>query len=281
MNSASLPMPPQLSSRCALALLGAMALASAAGVLALGPVAADPGSAPAHRCPQLFGLRDGWSVLLQTPLLFAALSGMLAARRAPGDAMRHAWAAFFAMAALVGMGGAVDQLRPTEGGHVLAKLPAASAGVLLAALFLAERISLAWIGPLALWLALASGPVAGALWLATDVLHGQPDQRLLLCLEYLPFLLVPLGAWGLPSRGLCGRAWAVALLWFAAAALMNWADLAILEITRGAISGHVLHYLPLAGCVAWLAWCVARQPVRPDAARPVGSQRQTSLITSG
>lgn len=274
-------MSPQLSTRCALALLGAMVLASAVGLLALGPVSAV---APAHHLTHPRGLLhadNGWSVLLEMPLLLAALAGLLHARRSAIDeGLRQGWTAFFALAAAATLASVIDHLSPSESGHVLAKLPAASACAVLAVIFLAERVKPVWASPPALRLALASGPIGGLLWLASDVLHGQPDFRLLLWLEHLPMLLVPVGVWSLPSRGLQARAWIAALLWFAAAQLIDWADLWVWQLSGGAVSGHALHQVPLAGCLASLAWSVQRQTAGREAAG-TSSQRHTSLITSG
>ncbi len=61
----------QLSTRCALALLGAMVFASVVGMLALGPVTAiaDEHRLTDSRTP--LGLTNGWSVLLQLPFASA------------------------------------------------------------------------------------------------------------------------------------------------------------------------------------------------------------------
>lgn len=273
---------PQLSARCALALLGAMVLASGIGVLALGPVSAV---ADAHRLtdPRTpLGLRNGWSLLLQLPLLAAALLGGLCALRSAAQAhMRRAWMAFFALAALATLGSMADHLAPSVGGYVLAKVPTASACAMLMAIFLAERITLRWVGRVPLFLAAASGPIGALLWLASEASRGHPDYRLLLWLEHLPLLLVPLGVWSLPSRGLRSSHWIAALLWFASAELIDWADLPIWSASGGVVSGHALHHLPLAACLLSLAWAFARSSSSREPSLPVPSQRDTSLNTSG
>lgn len=275
-------MSPRLSTRCALALLGAMVVASGVGLLALGPL--DVAVAP-HRLTDTgppFGLSNGGGVLLQAPLLLAALVATWSAcRSALHPELRRAWAVFFAFAALAALASAVDHARPSVAGHVLAKMPEASACALLASLFLAERAGLGWVGPVALRCAIAAGPLGALLWFASDLLLGQPDYRLLLWLEHLPILLVPLGVWGLRSRGLRSADWIVALLWFGFAELVEWADLLIWQATGSLVSGHALHHLPMAACIGSLAWSVARQ----SGARGVSSARSrqfhTSCITSG
>ncbi len=267
MNTATLPpMSPRLSARCALALLGAMGLASVIGMLALGPL---PAPDHAHRLtdPRTpFGLKNGWSVLLHAPLLLAAMMGAVrAARTEAGPALRRAWTAFFALVVAAALGSMADHVAPSAVGYVLFKVPAASACVLITAIFLSERVSMAWVGPLAFKLALMAGPVGGLVWFASHPLQGQPDYRLLIWLEHLPMLLVPLGVWGLQSRGLRSKDWIVALLWFSSAELSDWADQPIWATSGGFISGHPLHHLPLAAFLASLAWALARRDSVRDA----------------
>lgn len=282
-------MSPQLAHRCALALLIALVAASVVGLLAIGPL---PGGSQAHRLtdPRLVaGLPNAWSVLLQLPLLAAALAGLLASPQATADAdRRRAWTAFFALAALATLASIADHLAPSERGYLLAKLPAASACAVAALIFLAERLGPAWRSRTAFGLALAAGPLGGLLCWAAQVLHGQPDFRLLLWLEHLPALLVPLAIWNLRSRGLQARDWLVALVWFTSAELIDLADEPIWQASGGAISGHALHHLPLAACLGWLAWQVARQAGSARRALPedggdsvLASQPATSLNTAG
>lgn len=273
---------PKLSTRCALALLGAMVLASGIGMLALGPVAtvSDAHRLTDPRTP--LSLKNGWSVLLQLPLLLAALAGSLCAFRSAADApLRHAWLAFFLLAAAATLGSMADHLAPSGGGHVLSKVPTASACAVLVIIFLAERVNLTWVSLLPVSLAVASGPIGALLWLASDMLQGRPDDRLLLWLEHLPMLLVPLGMWSLPSRHLRSSDWIAALMWFTSAELIAWADLPIWTASGGGISGHALHHLPLAACLFSLALALARQSAEHETASLVSSHRETSLITSG
>lgn len=283
------PMSPQLSHRCALALLAALIAASVVGLLALGPVS---GGAQDHRLtdPRLVaGMLNGWSVLLQLPLLAAALAGVLASRQIPADtARRRAWIAFFALAALATLASIADHLAPSQRGYLLSKLPTASACAVVALIFLAERLGPAWQGRPAFALVLASGPLGGLLCWVSGWLHGQPDFRLLLWLEHLPLLLVPLAVWSLKSRGLQARDWVVALVWFALAELIDMADAPIWQASGGTISGHALHHLPLAACMGWLAWRLARQAGSARRALPedggdsvLASQPATSLNTAG
>lgn len=285
-------MSPQLSTRCALAVLVSMLFGSAVGLLAWGPVGLET---QAHRLtdPRVIGgFINGWSVWLQLPLLIAAIAGSVgAARGRPRNALRHAWAMFFGLVALAATAGMVDHLMPSAAGYVLSKLVTASACALLSLIFVAERMGLGWVSRLATTLAVASGPVGGLMCLVAYGVTGQPDVRLLLLLEHLPLILVPLGVWSLRSRGLGATDWLVALLLFALAKAIDALDLSLWALTAGGISGHALHHLPLGLCVGWLAWRVARQFTPRTVALPAASadaeasvavkRRSTSLTTSG
>lgn len=282
-------MPPQLSRRCAVALLAAILLAGVVGLLALGPLPGPDGAERYADPRRVAGLPNVWGVLWQLPLLAVTLVGAWQARRHHGGApLQVAWALFFATAALATLVCMLDHLAPSPTGLVLSQAPAASAGALLSLIFLAERLGLAWVGRVPLALALAGGPLGAALWLAGMAWGGTPDARLLLGLQYLPVLLVPLAVWSLPSRGLSSLAWIVALLWFALAEGFDAADNTVWQASGGFVGGHALHHLPLAACLGWLAWCVARQRAAParmrasagSASRAV-SQASTSLNTSG
>lgn len=282
-------MSPQLSTRCALALLGAMLFASLMGLLAWGPVGYP---APNHRLTDsrsVLGLAHGWTVLSLLPLLSVTVAAAvgLQRRRAGGPRWR-AWRLFFGAAALATAIGGLDHLAPSDTGFLLAQVVTASACAVLSLIFLAERLGPRWVAPGLLAAAVASGPLGGLACAASAAWLGGPDLRWLLWLEYLPVLLVPLGVWGLRSDGLRARDWTVALLWFAAAKLVDGADVLTWQASGGSISGHALHHLPLAACVGWLAWRVLRQRADAPLATPeeiaavlAASQRAASLTTSG
>ncbi len=269
-------------------MLVSMLFASVTGLLAWGPVGYGE---QAHRLTEprtVLGMLNGASVVLHLPLLAAAAAGTLGMRRSrTGAALRRAWGVFFAGVMLAASISIADHLAPSDTGYLLTQVATGSACAVLAALFLAERLGAGWVAPGALGLAAASGPVGGLVCLASQALLGVPDLRWLLWLEYLPMVLVPLGVWGLRSEGLSGRDWVVALLWFAAAKLIDWADGPLWQASGRAITGHALHYVPLAVCVGWLAWCATRQRGSPAAtpaeiaASVVASQRAASLTTSG
>lgn len=269
----------QLSTRCALVLLCATLLASVAGLLALGPV--GPGALPWTRASDAATLPQAWGLLLQLPLLAAALAGWRAARASVADAaLRRAWLLAFALVGLAALAGIAQSVAADAAGGLPARLPGASAIALLSLIFLAERLHPAWVAPAALGLGLASGPLAGALALLGGPWLGMADLRTLLWLEHLPLLLAPIGVWGLRSRGLGDGDWLLALTALATAWLLGWADDTVRQALGGLVGGAALQPLLLAAAAGRLAWALGRQPSAAEA--PAGaSQRSTSLNTAG
>lgn len=278
-------MSPQLSTRCALALLGAMLFASLMGLLAWGPVGYPAQTDRNTDSRTVLGLVQGWNLLSLLPLFAATVVGTVGLRRhRAGGPRRLAWRLFFGAAMLTTVVGALDHLAPGDVGFLLRQVATASVCVLLSLIYLAERLGPRWVTPGLLAAAVASGPLGGLACAACAAWLGGPDMRWLLWLESLPVLLMPLGVWGLRSDGLRPRDWFVALLWFAAARVVDAADGWVWQASGGAVSGHAVHHLLLAGCIGWLAWRVLRQrPDVPPATREelAASQRAASLTTSG
>ncbi|HEU4458980.1 MAG TPA: hypothetical protein VFR90_07645 [Methylibium sp.] len=265
-------MSPQLSARCVLAVLAASLLASGLGLLALGPVALRPSAAPA------------WSTLHNGSALLVILAAGWAAarsdqlRRRP---WRQAWRNFFRIAALAAVLALFDGAAATELGGRLARMAAGSACALVALIFLAERLGPRWIAPRPMLLALLAGPAAALIGFAAQALHGQPDARLLLWLEALPLLLLPLGVWGLSSRGLAGGDWLLALGGYLASKLLAGFDAEVLAASGGGIDGASAARWLVAGTLGWLGWrLLGRQPLRAVGAGS-SSAPNTSANTSG
>lgn len=282
-------MSPQLSTRCALALLGAMLFASLIGLFAWGPVG-YPAAIHRNTDPRaVLGLAHGWNVLSLLPLLAVSLLAAVGLQRhRVGGPRWPAWRLLFGAAVLATAAGGFDHLAPSDTGFLLAQVVTASVCALLSLIFLAERLGPRWVAPGPLAAAVASGPLGGLACAASAAWLGGPDLRWLLWLEFLPMLLVPLGVWGLRSDGLRPRDWTVALLWFAAAKLVDGADAWVWQASGGAVGGHAVHHLLMAACVGWLAWRVLRQRAEAPLATPeeiasvlAASQRATSFTTSG
>lgn len=245
-----------------LAVIASILLASALGMLAMGPVAMS--------APWLGGASGAanlWLFAAALPSLAAAAWGLGRPGRSARPArQREAWRIFFGMAAVAAVFGALEHLTPGGTGWRLARVAEASACAALAMIFLSERLGPRWSSPLAMRAALLAGPAAWALGLFAQALHGQPDERLLIWLECSPLLLLPLGVWGLASRGLRGADWLVALSFFCASKLFEIFDAALLAAAGGRLSGHALGHLALAASIGWLAWALGRQAERSGSA---------------
>lgn len=270
-------MSPQLSARCLLAVLAAMLLASTVGLLAMGPVALAMPS-----------MERGLGLYTFVPLfgLVASAAGWRWATGLPGRDARRAWRAFFGAAVLAASLCLIESLVASVPAWWLGRMAIGSAGAVAGLIFLAERLGARWIAPRAVALGLLAGPIAAAVGLAAQAVHGQADERLLIWLECAPLLLLPLGVWGLPTRGLRDADWLVALGFFAAAKAFEVLDK---RFDVGvALDGQVVAQLGLAVSVGFLACAVRRQslastPDAADASRRAASSaraRDTSAKTA-
>lgn len=277
--------PTQKMSRLAAqVLMGATLVAGLAGLLAHGPIAL---AADTHRFADAlprFELANGANVLSHLPLLAAAALGMLAClkRRSIAPSM-SAWALFFALVCLAASAGAVYHAHPDDARFLVVHAAIGSASCVLSLIFIAERLGATFIGIGPLAAAALAGPTAWALG------AGVADLRWMLALQCLPVVLMPLVVWGLPSRGLRGSQWLVALGLYALAECAGVADAAIWNATAGLLGGMALSHVMLAACVGWLAYgatrsafdsgSAANEPALPPSAD--SSSRVTSATTAG
>jgi hypothetical protein len=185
-------MSPQLSVRCLLAVLIALLTASLLGLLAIGPIALSMPAMPRSGF--------GWTEVIPGVGLVVACMGLGCAARLPGIEWRHPWRCYFALAAVAALLCLFDTMSSGPQLWQLGRMAIGSAGAVAALIFLAERLGPAWVSRRALALALMAGPIAAAVgWLAESV-HGQPDERWLIWLEWAPLMFLPLGIWDLSSR---------------------------------------------------------------------------------
>ncbi|WP_130430988.1 hypothetical protein [Rivibacter subsaxonicus] len=275
----------RLTALAARGLLAATLLAGLIGLLANGPIEVGHAVLQQADTRALGALPNAVNVLSHLPLLIVAALACRACldltRRGPRRASLWArgWALFFACVALGALGGAAFHAQPGVARLLVVDAAIGSASAVLALLFLAERINFGLLRGHWLVLAAAAGPVAALVAAASD------DLRVLVALEFLPIVLVPLGVWRLPSRGMPGRDWIVAFAICVGAHVAAWADLPLWHLSRGAIGGLALSHLMLALCVAWLARCaLAIAPLQPAAAgsgAAASNRASTSLTTSG
>lgn len=192
------------------------------------------------------GIPNAADVLSNLPFLAIGLWG--AAR------CRGAWRWFALAVAATCFGSMAYHWAPNDTALVFDRLPIAAACVLLAALFLAERVDARWARPGVLGpaLLLAAGSV---LWWWAGARHGAGDLRAYLFVQFLPMVLVVAGlALRLPPitrTAVPDSAWWITLALYAAAKAFELADHPVLQGT-GLLSGHTLKHLLAAAAAAWL-----------------------------
>jgi len=275
-------MTPRMSQGCALVLLLAMAVATAAGMIAWGPIELQAGD---HRFADeraWMNLPQALNVLACAPLVATGLWGMAAVSRSGWPvSLRTPLFAFFVLATLMSVVSAAYHMAPSDAGYVVTHLFAAGTMTMLALGFFAERVDpLFGSGP-----AVAAGCCAAGFaalwWFAGDLSSGHGDLRALFFLQGVPLLLIPAGALSLPGRFTAATDWLVMLSLYLLARSLGVVDAAVLAST-GWISGHTLMHLLLAGVAGCLAYRVGVTPgcTQSLATLVESTQRSTSLNTS-
>lgn len=281
-------MTPQLTRRCTMALLVSLALATLMGLLALGPVALQPGAHFYADERALGWLPNAYNVLTHLPLFAVGWWGWRRVRSldAPAD-LKRPWLWFFLAAIPAGVMGSFYHWAPDDLRFVLSQMPRSFASVLLLCVFLAERVDRRWGSWPALLGWLVASLLGGLWWGLSRAMDGQGDLRPLLWIGLSPLLLVPAGIWRLPGSRISGANWLAVLVLFAIAHALQWADATVMHALDGLASGHALHHVALAGCIGWLAYCAdapvrapSASPATPDAAAALPTQRSTSWNTS-
>ncbi|MBC7956007.1 MAG: hypothetical protein H7Y33_09085 [Cytophagales bacterium] len=255
-----------------------MTLAIAMGLLAWGPVLLHPGAHHHADTRSLAGVANGINVAFCLPMLLAGMWGWRALGRSTWPAaLQTPWRwCFVCVAASAGLAAAYH-LAPGNAGYLAAQATAAGAFTLLLCGFLAERVDPRFGSRTACAAALSvAGMAAGLAALSTST-----DVRPLLLLQLMPVLLIPAGALSLPGRQTHKADWLLILGLYALARVSDMGDAAVLRFTGGAVSGHALMHLSLAGVAAWLAYRVSAA-ASPEATESAGlAQATTSLSTSG
>ncbi|MFZ5525986.1 MAG: hypothetical protein ACOZE7_04970 [Pseudomonadota bacterium] len=244
-----------LSRRSTVALVFAMALAGAAGLVAWGPVSLVPHMHQFADQRSLWGMPYAVNVWSHLPLLPIGLWGMWRVSRLPGDELlRWVWGWFFCCQMLATVGGMVYHWKPSDVSFIWDQVPRSAACSLFAAAFLAERIDRRFgLGP-AIATALIATLLGGIWWLYSLHVWGVGDLRPLIWLELSPIALVATGAWTLHGHLLSRQDWMRSQLSFVVAQTVDWADRPFFDWSGQVISGHSMRHLALAACVGWVAW---------------------------
>lgn len=264
----------QLSRRCALFTWVAMSVSIGTGLLAWGPIGSPSES-------HVFAAH-GVDVLLSLPMLLAGVWGWHALARSHWpETMQVPWRWCFGSIALsVGLS-LICHWVPGDLSRLAEQAATAAASVLLLCGFLAERVDARWGSRRTCFIAIAAVTLAGVASWFNVLLLGQMDLRPLLLLLWWPTLLVPSGALSLHASHTTTRDWQLILGLWATAQLFDLGNSAVMGFTDGALSGHALMHLCLAGAAAWLGYrasTVASVACDDDA---VLTQANTSLNTSG
>ncbi len=269
----------QLNRRCALVTLLALTLSIGVGLLAWGPVLLHLNTHSYADARTLFGVPNGASAAFSLPMVLTGAWGWRALGRSVWPAsVQRPWRLYFGCITLAGGLSAAYHLVPSDFGYLAAQATAAGAFVMLLCGVLAERMDARFGTPRACVAALAM------VVLATGVssLGAAADMRPLLMLQLLPVLLFPAGALSLRGHHTRRADWLLMLSLYALARVFDWGDAVVMRFTGGALSGHALMHLCLAGMVAWLAYRAGTGTASPVAAETGGlAQASTSLSTSG
>jgi hypothetical protein len=280
-------MSAQLSKRTSLALLVALALALAFGLLAAGPWLIRPDTLTQADQRTLLGLPGAMNVFASLPLVGAGLWGLASCMALrPGSCpatVRLPMGLFFALGAAAGSVAVAYHLQPAAASFVLGQVLLAGVCAMLMLAFLAERVQARLGHGLACLATLALCAAGGAVWWWCE-----GDIRLLAWVQALPVLLLSAGMLVLPCGFSRNGDWLAMLLIYVAARVADLADGALLSAT-GLLSGHTLMHLGVAaaaGLMAWRVWTHARGQRRrgvQDEGSGSGpaSLRSTSLHTAG
>lgn len=240
----------EMTRHSVLALLLAMSFATAAGLLAWGPVLMDGAPHPIARPGWLPGALN---VLTSLPLLALGLYMSHALRRSAWpSAVLRPWRLFFACVSALGFAALLDHGTPGSAGRVLSHLFGAASFAALLLGFLADRLSPRFGSVTACIAAVVTASAATVMWWLGETNGGAGDLRGLLFIEIMPVLLIPAGALSLRGRYTLTGDWIVMLTLYVVARFFGWADAETLAAT-GWISGLALMHLCTFGVAAWLA----------------------------
>lgn len=273
--ASSLALSPLLSRRATVALMFAVALAGAAGLVAWGPVGLVPHTHQFADSRWWLETPNGVNVWSHLPLLPIGVWGLWRVSLLPREEpLRWVWAAFFCCQMLATVGGMAYHWRPDELSFVWDQLPRSAACILFASAFLAERIDPRFGGPAFIGIALVAVGLGGLWWLGSLRAWGVGDLRPLWWLELCPMAIVATGAWNLQGHLLSRNDWMRSQLSFVIAQTVDWFDAPIYEWTGHWLSGHSIRHLALAACVGWVAYRLGGHRARaPKAEEPGRASR--------
>lgn len=259
-----------VSRRATLALMFAMALAGAVGLVAWGPVQlASHMHQFADQRPWL-AMPHAVNVLSHVPLIPVGVWGLWRVSRLPKDEpLRWIWFWFFVCQMLATTGGMVYHWAPSDASFIWDQVPKSAASTLFALAFLAERVDRRMGLTPAISVGLIAALCGGIWWLYSAKVAQVGDLRPLMWLEMLPALLVASGGWTLEGHLLSRIDWLRSQISFVLAQALDWADKWVFLSTQEWVSGHSLRHIALAACCGWVAYRLgASQKAANEQAQP-------------
>lgn len=243
-------------------LLAFVLLAPLAALLTLDPIAQSAAYHDFADRRTWFGVPNFADVASSLPFLVLGLWGAAGSARWVAGEARRSWRILFVAVALVGPGSAYYHLDPGNDTLLWDRLPMGIAFMALFTALLAERVD-----PRCQRFALAPALALGA----GAALYGylSDDLRLWIWVQFAALLAIPALAILYPARYTRGGALLFGLGCYAAAKLVEFADLRIFEATAGALSGHTLkHLIAALAPLAVHLMLIRRRPLAPADAAP-------------
>ena len=193
----------------------------------------------------LVGIPNGWNVVSNLAFWYAAWYGLmclliLRGKQSPIDG-NGALILLTIGSALTGIGSAYYHAFPSSETLVWDRIPMTICFAAIFTEFIALSVSTKYAKlSLIPTLTLCVGTVLYWKWTG---LTGADDLRPYVMVQFFPLLLIPLTALLFPRKGVCSSAWTRAIIWYATAKILEYADVTIFTGTDGTVSGHTLKHI--------------------------------------
>ena len=234
-----------------LVLLGLLLLA-VLGVLALPPIAQDPGYHLFADCRTFLGIPNFNDVVSNVGFALVGLLGGLLVWRGhhgviferPADAQPYLW--FFIGVALVSLGSAYYHWAPSNERLFWDRLPMSIGFMAISAAVVADRIDAKAGNGWLLMVLIAVGAASLVYWDWTESL-GRGDLRFYGLVQFYPMVALPAIIALFPRhRYTLGRYLAWVILWYGLSKVFEYLDHEVFDLLGHTVSGHTLKHLTAA-----------------------------------